>query len=280
MLQDDLLFFLIFVHVFIVKIMIEEHILKRSEVLPVLVDFWAPWCGPCRVLSPLLDDLAAEARGRWELFKVNTDEHTELMHKYRIQGIPSLKMFFNRQIIGEKTGALPRHELLRWIDEIIPTEEKKEWNALISDRSTLDHEEFIKRLTTFIEKYPQHQEARKMWLSACMWKDVSQAKAKLQKWSDLASDLELVSDLTALAELYEGERSDSPLTDGLLIKAAHALKAQNTEIALQKLIEAISLDKEAYQQLARRVCIAIFHHLGEDHPLTRTYRRRFSMALY
>ena len=83
-----------------------DQVLARSHDKPVLVDFWAPWCGPCRVLGPTLEKLAGEQSDRWELVKVNTEEDQELAHKYNIRSIPNVKLFHKGEEVAEFVGAL------------------------------------------------------------------------------------------------------------------------------------------------------------------------------
>jgi len=90
-----------------------------SEVLnssiPVLVDFWAPWCGPCRQLSPIIDEIAKELAGKIEVYKCNVDDNPETPSKFGVRGIPSLMIFKDGKLFDSKVGALPRASLIEWI---------------------------------------------------------------------------------------------------------------------------------------------------------------------
>ncbi|HET6344491.1 MAG TPA: thioredoxin, partial [Myxococcota bacterium] len=97
-------------------------VLEASRQLPVLVDFWAPWCGPCRVLGPALEALEAEARGRWRLVKVNTEAEPMLAHQFQISSIPAVKLFRDGRVVDGFVGALPRAQISRWLDALIPSE--------------------------------------------------------------------------------------------------------------------------------------------------------------
>ncbi len=86
----------------------------------MLVDFWAPWCGPCRVLGPTLEKLARESEGAWRLVKINTDKHQLLAQKFGIRGIPAVKLFVDGVVQDEFVGALPEHNLRNWLNKAMP----------------------------------------------------------------------------------------------------------------------------------------------------------------
>ena len=97
-------------------------VIEASKTSPVLVDFWAEWCGPCVYLSPTLEKLAEEAGNSWTLVKVNTELQQELAVKYGIRSIPNVKLFVNGEVSGEFIGALPEEDIKRWLESNIPAE--------------------------------------------------------------------------------------------------------------------------------------------------------------
>jgi thioredoxin len=111
-----------------------KDVIEKSYEQPVVVDFWAPWCGPCRILGPTIEQLAEEQKDKWTLVKVNTEEEYDVAVQYRIQSIPNVKMFHEGEVIAEFAGALPRPQILAWLEEHLPNAEKQEVGRL--DRAT------------------------------------------------------------------------------------------------------------------------------------------------
>ncbi|HMB89272.1 MAG TPA: thioredoxin [Rhodothermales bacterium] len=98
----------------------QKEVLDKSHEKPVLVDFWAPWCGPCRILGPTLEKLVKESKGTWRLVKVNSDKHPGLSQRYGIRGIPAVKLFVDGEVRDEFVGALPEHAVRKWLDHALP----------------------------------------------------------------------------------------------------------------------------------------------------------------
>ena len=102
----------------------EAEVLRKSMEVPVVVDFWAEWCAPCKVLGPILERLAAESAGKWVLAKVNTEVHQEIARQHAIQSIPNVKLCYERKVVSEFLGALPDYLVLRWLKKTLPSKHR------------------------------------------------------------------------------------------------------------------------------------------------------------
>lgn len=256
-----------------------EIVINRSYKVPVIVDFWAPWCGPCRFLGPVIEELASEAGEKWELVKINTDENQELSVKYSIRGIPAVKMFYRGEVIAGFTGALPRHQIESWMAEHLPDERKMQLET-IKGRLANQEPEALAALEDFANKHPDLEEARLVLATHQVFDNPAKAKKMVEDISLGHKYFELAEDVRTLAELMECNENGNSRAEEKLTEARNALKTQNEEAALQNLINAVMIDKQYGNELPRRATIALFHVLGNDHPLTKKYRRRFDMALY
>ncbi len=260
----------------------QTDVIEASHQRPVLVDFWAPWCGPCRVLGPVLDTLAAEAGGRWSLAKVNTDEHQDLAQRYGIRGIPAVKLFVDGAVSAEFTGALPEHVLRQWLDEHLPSPARAHFTAAAQaweggDRTTA---------RTELEAALADPEA-----ATARWADAARARlARLLMFEDVPRARGLVADLStpeagAVRTVLDAfDRDPATLPDGAgrdrTAEALAALRDGDLDTALTAFIDVIEQDRYYDDDGARRTAVALFQTLGEGHPTTQHHRPRFNMSLY
>ncbi len=123
----------------------DSAVLSRSRQVPVLVDFWAPWCGPCRTLKPLLEQLADDYGGRFEPAKVNSDKAQAVAARYAVRSIPAVKLFVDGEVVDEFTGALPEGQLRTFLDANLPDEAEKLRRAAAGVASPLERAELLRQ---------------------------------------------------------------------------------------------------------------------------------------
>ena len=232
----------------------EERVIARSAELPVVVDFWADWCGPCKQLTPVLERAAEARAGKVELAKVDVDRNPQLQALFRIQGIPAVKAFRDGRVASEFTGALPPAEVERFFDSLVPSEA----DALAASGD----EESLRRA---LELDPNHVTARRELGKLLLRR--GETAAALELLESVPSDF-VADGLVARAQL-QGDAELEP--------AFEAWDGGDPGTALERLQEALA-DPER-RDLVRRVMVAIFTELGPDHPLAREHRRRLSAAL-
>lgn len=257
----------------------EKEVIEKSKELPVVVDFWAPWCGPCRFLGPVIEQLASEANGSWELVKVNTDENQELSTRFNIRGIPAVKMFSGGNVIAEFTGALPKHEIQKWLDQHIPSEEKALLQKIL-DKLREGDTGAIKDLEKFLIDYPANDEARAALAKEVVWIDPDRALQLVKGIGDRSRHFELIEQLESLSVLLKAEFHGPSPAQSKLAASQEAFRSGNLEAGIGLLIEAVMLDKSYMDDLPRKACIAFFSLMGPAHDYTKKFRRKFDMALY
>lgn len=232
----------------------EERVLERSRSLPVVVDFWADWCGPCKQLTPALERAASARAGKVELAKLDVDANQRLSQAFRIQGIPAVKAFRDGRVVAEFTGAIPPAEVERFFDSLVPSE---------ADELAESGDEAA--LWRALELDPDHAGARRELGRILLRRGEADEAIELLD----AAPGDFVADGLAARARLSGDED--------LAAAFDAWDAGDAAGALERLQAALP-DPER-QDLIRRVMVAIFTELGADHPLAREHRRRLSASL-
>lgn len=258
----------------------EKDVIAKSHELPVVVDFWAPWCGPCRTLGPNIEALATEANGRWELVKINVDENQALSQRFNIAGIPAVRMFAQGKVVAEFNGALPKIQIQQWLDQHIPDPRKLRLQELLDQLEGPGRESAIAALSVFVRENKDFKEARLQLARAIALDAPAEALELIETGEFGAEALDTKEDIETLARFVDHDFGMGAPVEKPLKIAAVALEAHDYDVALEHLIKAVMIDKNYDKDLPRKTAIAIFHYLGEQHPITKKHRRMFDMALY
>ena len=241
----------------------QEKVVERSKEVPVVVDFWAEWCGPCRTLGPALEKAVNARNGEIELAKLDTDRNPGVAQEFQIASIPAVKAFKDGKVVAEFIGAIPPARIEAFLNEIVPSE---------ADRlADSDDEESLRKALELDPR--QARAAIRLGRLLLERGDTGEALEVLEPYPhDFVAD-----GLAARAELSASENGAHA---DELQAAFSAWDSGDPEEALEKLQGALSSEQNAERKdLLRRVMVAIFTELGADHPLSREHRRRLAAAL-
>jgi putative thioredoxin len=256
----------------------DTAVLARSREVPVVVDFWAPWCGPCRVLGPIIEDLAAQAGGRWELVKLDTEAQPEIAMAYGIRSIPNVKLFRGGKVVAGFVGALPASDIRRWLDDHIPDEGIENLDKLAA-RWPREGGVITGEIEALAKARPELGRAKLRLAQAIAARDPARARSLIAAASLGPEDAELQADVTALLDLVERTRDVPPKLAPHLEAAQRAFREHDLDATLEHLVDVAMRDKSFGDELARRAAVALFRILGRDHELTDKYQRLLSMAV-
>lgn len=260
----------------------QKDVIEKSFEKPVLVDFWAEWCAPCRMIGPILEKLAEENRDNWELVKVDTDNNQEIAIQFGVRGIPNVKLFRNGKVINEFTGALPEPAIKEWLKKSVPGKfaDQIEHAKILLNRGDFTTARVI--LEDIHRGDFNNSDVKVLLAKILLFDDFKEASRLVHNIDGKPENIELADAINTIADLLSRDEISFPESDvkEIYLSAINDIRKKDFDSALTKFIEVIRTERNYDNDGSRKACIAIFKYLGEDHEITVKHRRDFGRALY
>lgn len=266
----------------------EQDVIERSRERPVVVDFWATWCGPCRMLGPILEKLAGEYAGRFQLVKAETDRNQQAAASFNVSSIPAVFAVVNGEVVDYFAGALPEPQLRAWLERLLAM-------ADAADVQRLESTDPAAAIARYRELLAQHPNQPQLQIGLAR---VLQAQGELDEARKIIDKLEARGFLEPEAQQVKSALvlASQPQGDLATLEAAAAAEPENLdkqlalaralagaeryEEALQRALSVIQTRRDGPGEEARQLMIDIFRVLPGDSELTGTYRRKLASVLY
>lgn len=263
----------------------DQQVLLYSEQIPVIVDFWAEWCMPCRVLGPLLEKLAQEANGAFRLAKVNVDQNQKLAQRYNIRSIPVVKAFKEGKPVAEFVGAIPETRIREFLQTIVPSQ-----NDLLIEKafSLLDMGQAKNAENTLREVLKDQYQPPKAILGlvkSLLLQGQTNESLLLLRNFPASHEFSEAERLFPLAEALDQQEKklisddDDPLNAAFL-NALRLFRRGNLEASMDGLLDILRQNKHYRNNAARLVIISILELLNDRDPVTRQYRQELASVLF
>lgn len=262
----------------------DTAVLDRSRSVPVVVDFWADWCAPCRMLGPVLEREVQALGGRVELVKIDVDQNQEISQRFDVRGIPAVKAFRDGQQVAEFTGARDATFVRQWLSGLAPS----------ADAKALTQANTEAELRALVDSPDVGAQAKlrlaQLLLAAGRAAEAEPLVAAIPPTArEVSEKAQILSGLIGLAKdaaAFGGEEAarQALARDEADLDARYALGCAQAsrgafEPALETLLEAVSRKKSHQDGAARKAMVLLFEILGHDHELTRAFRRRLQIVL-
>lgn len=272
-------------------------VLEGSHQTPVVVDFWAPWCGPCKVIGPVLEKAAVEWDGRFQLVKVNMDENPILAQTFMIKSIPTVKLIINGEVRDEFVGAYPEPEIRKFLQNNLPSPSQNGAGEGLKLWLAGQESEALRIFEAVLAEDPDNPVALVgMGCHLIGAGDLDGARQIVDRISDFQLDkvVDKAAAEAALAGLRarvflmehaaNGDSDESPAEgpglDGRFAAACRLALEESYEDALRDFLAIVKKDRKYRDDAGRKGMLAVFELLSKDSPLLPTFRAELSSALF
>lgn len=264
----------------------DTDVLAQSNHIPIVVDFWAPWCGPCRMLGPILEKLASSGDYNFVLAKINVDENPNISRHYQVQGIPAVKAFIDEEVVDEFIGAQPEPKVREFVSTLAPSEQ----DALFTDaqaslvtRQWADAEAAYRNILIDAPNHPLAMLNLAITLLA-----QGQGCTAIGYLQDIRDGSELgraekllpLAHFLCQAETGWDEDEEISSEEAQYRQAGKLLSRGNIEAGLDGLLDILRIDKRYKKGAAKNIVLAVFELLGNDDEITQTYRKELATVLF
>ncbi len=269
------------------------EVIERSKSVPVVVDFWAEWCGPCHMLGPILEKLAHEFEGQFILAKIDVDQNQQISGQFQVQGIPAVKAFRDGKVVNEFTGALPELQVRDFLKTLVPSEvdvlTKQAFEWEVKNRPAMAETAYREALAKQSDHYPAKVGLGRTLLNQG---EIEQAKEVLAEIPAGIKERTVADALLAGVEFQKhaaGQNEDdlhskieanaNDVASRYALASLYASRQRFVE-ALDEFLEVIRRDRKYGDDGARKAMLAIFTIIGENQQVVKDYRRKLANTLF
>jgi putative thioredoxin len=262
----------------------DYEVIAYSQQFPVIVDFWASWCAPCKVLGPILEKITREYNGDFRLAKVDIDQNPNLATRFNVRSIPSVKAFKENKLISEFMGAIPEPKIREFIQLLVPGQDTlilEKGKTLLGMKQGRNAEIVFRQV---LEKNPQQPTALLGLTKSLLLQGQGTAALDILNRFPISRELSIAEMLRPLAHALENFENEPPDTDDLLLaayqNALRLVKKGNLEAAMDGMLDVLRQNKNMKNGEVRKIFLSMLELLPEDSPATRNYRNELASILF
>ena len=261
----------------------EYEVIAFSNQIPVIVDFWAEWCHPCKTLTPVLEKITEESNGSFRLAKLNVDDNPNLALRFNVRSIPNVKAFRDGQIVSEFLGLQPEARVREFVRNLAPSQIDLLLEKGLSQVEALNWLEASKSFQQFLNKSPNHPAGLLGLLkTSLMLGDYTRVKKIINDFPPSTEYVQMQAIQPLFDALCNQETSNEMdnSREAAFQNGLNLIRRGNLPAAMDGLIDILRLDKHYRDDEVRKVLLGLFEVLGNNHPLTRQYRKELAMVLF